>query len=223
MARMTAQDMVSEVRLHLGGETTETLSDAQILRWINRAYTELASSYNFDELEASTSITTSSGTAEYEASVGDILSVISVVDDTNNVKLYPWTRYQYDAATQGSASSITGTPFHWHISGVGSTGYRQFTFYPTPAGTYTINVIYKKKPTDLVLTPAATSSILLEPWDEVMVLLAVSMGWRALGDDDRSYKAKMSANDASRIAERSSFTASQVPFRPGSIVGRALR
>jgi len=223
MARMTAQDIVTEVRLHLGGETTETLTDNQILRWVNRAYIDLASSYDFDELEESTTITTSSGTAEYEASASDILSVISLVDDTNNVQLYPWTRWQYDRATQGSASSITGTPIYWFISGVGSNSRRNFTFYPTPAGTYTINVIYKEKPAELVLTPSATSSVLLEPWDEVVVLLAASRGWRALGDDDKSYKMKLSANEAMRVAEQSSFTASYVPMRPGSLVGGALR
>lgn len=223
MARMTAQDIVDEVRLHLGGETSETVSDTQILRWVNRAYTELASSYPFNELEASTSITTSSGTAEYEASAGDILGIISVIDDTTNVRMRPWNRVMYDNATQGDSSNITGTPVYWFISGTGSNGYRQFTFYPTPAGTYTINVIYQQKPTELVLTPAATSSVLLEPWDEVLVLLASSMGWRALGDDDRSYKIKQAATAAAKLAEQSSFTPSYVAFRPGSIVGGALR
>lgn len=230
MARMTADDIVTEVRLHLGGETTETLSNNQILRWVNRSYIDLASAYEFNEMETSTSITTSSGTAEYAApSTGynDMLNVISIIDDTNNIQLYPWSRWQYDRSTQGSSSTITGTPIHWFISGTGdnddSNTVRQFTFYPTPAGTYTINIIYQKKPTELVLTPSATSSALPEPWDDVLVLLAASRGWRALGDDDKSYKAKLSANDASKIAEQSSFTASYEPMRPGSIVGGALR
>ena len=228
MARMSAQDIVTEVRLHLGGETTETLSDNQILRWVNRAYIDLSSAYEFNELEATTPITTSSGTAEYTSTVADMLNVTSLIDDTNNIQLYPWNRWQYDRSTQGSASTITGTPIYWFISGSSydsddNVHYRQFTFYPTPAGTYTINIIYQKKPTELVLTPSATPSALPEPWDEVLVLLAVCRGWRALGDDDKSYKAKLSANDASKIAERSSFTASYQPMRPGSIVGGALR
>ena len=225
MARMTAQDIVTEVRLHLGGETDETLSDNQILRWVNRSYIDLSSAYEFNELETTVAITTASGTAEYETTATDMLTVISVIDDTNNIQLYPWNRWQYDRSTQGSSSTITGTPIYWFISGVGANNRRQFTFYPTPAGTYTVNVIYQKKPTELVLTPVAdvTSSVIPEPWDEVLVLLAVCRGWRALGDDDKSYKAKLSANDASKIAEQSSFTASYVPMTPGSIVGGALR
>ena len=230
MARMSAQDIVTEVRLHLGGETTETLSDNQILRWVNRSYIDLSSAYEFNELETTTAVTTVSGTAEYAVPVegyNDMLTVLSVIDDTNNILLYPWDRWQYDRSTQGSSSTITGTPIYWFISGTGtnddSNTVRQFTFFPTPAGAYTINIIYQKKPTELVLTPAATSSVVPEPWDEVLVLLAVCRGWRALGDDDKSYKAKLSANDASKIAERSSFTASYQPMRPGSVVGGALR
>lgn len=231
MARMTAQDIVDEVRLHLGGETTETVSDNQILRWVNRSYIDLASNYRFNELEASTSVTTVDGTAEYAIpSTGstDILTVISVTDDTNNLTLQPWNRRQYDLAVQGDAANVTGTPVFWFISGVGDNSdtppktVQRFTFYPTPGGAYTINVVYRKKPAELVLTPSATSSVLLEPWDEALALLAVARGWRALGDDDKSYKAKLSANDASKIAEASSFIASAVPVRFGSVVGNAL-
>lgn len=222
MARMTAQDMVTEVRLHLGGETEETLPDNQILRWINRAMIDCASSYKFDELEASTSITTTSGTAEYELSDDDVLSILAVTDDTNNYSMGAWSRRQYEAATQGSAASIAGPPTFWFISGVGANKRRQFTFYPVPAGTYTINVFYRQKPTELVLSPSATSSSLLEPWDEVLILRAVSKGWRALGDDDKSYKAKQGADEQSRLAQGSSFTPSSVAKYSSSIAGRAL-
>ena len=230
MARMTASDMVDEIRLSLGGETTETISDNQILRWINRAYTTLAAAYDFTELETPATITTSSGTAEYPCpsdSADDILRVISMTDATNGATLYPWSRWQYDLATQGSTSNTTGTPVYWFESGVGDNDevtpqtVKQFTFFPTPAGTYTITVVYKKKPTELVLTPSPTSAVLREPWDHVIILLAIESGWRALGDTDKAYKAKLSAGDASGIAERSSFTASHVPMWGGSIVGGA--
>jgi len=225
MARMTAQDIVTEVRLHLGGETTETISDNQILRWVNRTYVDLASAYEFHELETSASLTLPAGDSEPEiAGVTDILDIISITNTTDKMLMYPWTRWQYDRATQGNAASITGPPIYWFESGVES-GLTSITLYPTPAVATAVTVVYRKVPTELVLTPAAdvTSSVLSEPWDEVLILLAVSRGWRALGDDDKSYKAKLSANDASKIAEQSSFTASYVPMTPGSVVGRALR
>ena len=43
MARLTADDMIDIVRDCLGGETTETISDTRILRYINQSYLELSS------------------------------------------------------------------------------------------------------------------------------------------------------------------------------------
>ena len=226
MARMTAQDIVTEVRLHLGGETTETISDNQILRWVNRTYVDLASAYEFNELETSTTLTANAADAEPEIPVTDVLDIISITDTTNKQLLYPWSRWQYDRAVQGNSATITGQPVYWFESGyatVDDVDYPSITFYPTPSVLTEFNVVYRKVPTELVLTPSPTSSVLSPPWDEVLILLAVSRGWRALGDDDKSYKAKLSANDASKIAEKSSFTASYVPMTPGSVVGRALR
>ena len=223
MARMTASDMVTEARASLGGETTESITNNQILRWLNRAYAQIASTFNPYELETSTSITTSSGTAEYESTASDILKVISVIDDTNNVQMYPWTRWQYDQATQGDATNVTGTPVYWFISGVGSNNRRQFTLYPTPAGTYTVNVIYTKTPTELVLSPAATSAVVQEPWDESILYAAVSKGWAFLGDEKKSAFWQRQANDAAMIALKSSQESSWVGMHPGSVVGNALR
>ncbi len=198
MARMTALDLVTELRLHLGGETTETLSDSQLLRWLNRSYLELASNYKFSELEGSFTLTTTSGTAEYEFPATDddsvaynLLEILSITDDTNNQMLYPWSRWQYDRSVQGNSSSITGVSNYWFKSGVGTNGRVQITLYPTPAGTYSLKAVNRKVPTELVLTPSPTSSVLLAPWDDTMLLMAVSKGWRALGDDDKGYKAQL--------------------------------
>jgi len=230
MARMSALDFVTEIRLHLGGETSETISDNQILRWLNRSYIELASLYNFEELDTSTSITTADGTAEYavpSTGAADILKVGSVIDTTNKFTLRPWSGDQYDDASQGDAANITGQPVFWYWSGVGANNdsytVRQMTLWPTPDGAYTITVSYRKKPTELVLTPSPTSSILLEPFDDTLVLKAVSKGWRALGDDDKSYKAALSAKESERIALASSGHATSVPVGIHSMMGGATR
>jgi len=230
MSRMTALDFCTEVRLHLGGETTETLSDNQILRWVNRSYIELCSLYDFEELETSASITTVSGTTEYavpSTGAGDVLTVNSVIDTTNKFTLRPWSGDQYDDATQGDSANITGQPVFWHWSGVGantdSYTVRQMTFFPTPDGAYTLTVSYRKKPTELVLTPTPTSPVILEPFDDVIVLKASSKGWRALGDDDKSYKATLSAAASEKIALASAGQASSAPYYIHSVIGSALR
>ncbi len=232
MARMTAQDMVTEARLSLGGETTETITDTNILRWLNRAYLQIASLYAPPGLESSVSITTASGTAEYASrSSGqeDILNIISIIDDTNNVVLYPIHRWQYDRWTQGDASNVTGTPIYWFESGtITNTAtddgiVKQFTFYPTPAGTYTLNLIYTKSPTELVISPSATYAAIGDPWDEVILLWGISKGWAALGDKQKTQDFLDIARDAINVAKSTTGTATYVPYQPGSVIGGALR
>ena len=180
MARLTASDMIDMVRDCLGGETTETISDARILRYINQSYLELASRNQFDQLSTSTTITTTSGTTSYELSVSNVMKITDLVDDTNNVKLYTMNEEQYHSYVQGGTTS--GTPTYWFIDGVGSNSRYQLTLYPTPAGTYTINVYYTQSPDELVTSPAATTSEIPETWDDSIIHLAVSRGGKMLGD-----------------------------------------
>ena len=82
MARMTLDDMKAMVRLGLGGETTETISDTMITRLINQSYMEVCSTFPFPELEDTIAITTSSGTAEYELGTPtDTNAATLVIDD----------------------------------------------------------------------------------------------------------------------------------------------
>lgn len=223
MARMTASDMVDEIRDALGGETSETLSDARILRFINRIYTQISARYDFPELDTTASITTSSGTSGYELDT-NILKVYSVEDTTNKIQIYESiNRYQHGQFVQGDAASATGVPTYWYFSGVGSSSRRKMEFYPTPAGTYSITVYGKAKPTDLVVSPTATSPVLPDVWDDSLIAHSISLGARHLGDMDKSYKWKGAARDNDRSALEVSLMVSTVPVRPGSAISRATR
>jgi hypothetical protein len=221
MARLTASDMIDMVRDNLGGETSETISDTRILRFINQSYLELASRLHFDQLSTSSTITTSSGTATYELSVSNVLSFNDLEDDTNNLKLYPMNEDQYRRFTQGNTQ--TGTPVYWFVDGVGSNNRYNITFWPTPAGTYTINVYYTKSPTELVTSPAATSPVIPEPWDDSIIHRATSRGWRMLGDLEAAATWMKIASQNDRAAMKSTYTPSYIQTRPGSYVGRALQ
>ena len=140
MARLTAQDMVEMVRDYCGGETSETLSDTRILRFLNQAYLQVCSKYMFHQLSTSETVTTSSGTADYELTGTDILYIDKVVDDTNNVPIRPISKHQYIEWTSGNISSVTGTPVYWFLNGVGSNNRYQLTFYPTPDSTASVIV-----------------------------------------------------------------------------------
>jgi len=209
------------VRDSVGGETSETLSDTRILRYLNQSYLELCSRFGFDQLGASTTITTSSGTAEYELSVSGILRFIDLVDDTNNMTMYPMNEHEYYQFTQGS--TISGTPFYWFVSGVGSNNRYNITLFPTPAGTYTINVYYTKQPSELVTSPAATSPVIPEAWDDSIIARATARAWRMMGDLDMAEKWGKLAQENDYAALPSSFTTSRINTYPHSVIGRALR
>ena len=221
MARLTAQDMVEMVRDSLGGETSETISDTRILRFINQSYLELCSQYGFDQIDTDTSITTAASTAEYELSVSDVMEITNVVDTTNTFALLTMSEDQYHDYTQGG--STTGTPYSWYIDGVGSNNRWNIKFWPTPAGIYTIKVYYKKVPAELVLSPAATSAIIPEAWDDSIIYRAVARGWMMLGDPDAAGKWRQTARANDQSAYKTAYHPSQLPERVTSRVARALR
>ena len=223
MARLTASDMIDMVRDCLGGETTETISDTRILRYINQSYLELASRNQYDQLSTSSTITTTSGTATYELSVSNVMKINDLEDDTNNLKLHTMNEDQYRKFTQGSADSTTGTPVYWFIDGVGDNSRYNITLWPTPAGEYTINVYYTQSPDELVTSPAATSPVIPEPWDDSIIYRAVSRGWAMLGDVEAAgaWRALASQND--RAALKSTHHPSYIATRSESVIGRALR
>ena len=223
MARLTGADMLSIVRDSLGGETSETISDTRIMRYINQSYLELCSSYQFDQLQTTTSITTVSGTADYELSVDTVLNIHDVVDTTNTNRLRTMNEYQYNSFTQGGTQS--GTPQYWFIHGVGDNNRFKIRLWPTPAGAYSLTVHINKKPTELVATPleSATSTIIPEQWDDSIIYRAVSRGWAMLGDPDNAMKWRQMATANDRAAFKTTYHPSSIKTRPGSIVSRALR
>lgn len=220
MARLTAEDMVDIVRDCLGGETSETISDTRILRYINQSYLELASQYHFPQLSTSTTVTTSDGTAAYELSVANVLKFEDIEDDTNNLILYRMAEWQYHKFVQGNAAE--GTPVYWYISGVGSNNRYELTLWPTPAGTYTLNVYYIQSPDELVTSPTATSAVIPEPWDDSIIHRAVSRGWAQLGDLEAADKWKSLARQNDYAARQSTYEPSYIETRIGSPIARAL-
>jgi len=171
--------------LALGGPDPTLILDATVLRWINQAYLEVCTSFDHPALEDQTNKDTSSGVAVYELETGDILKIMHCVDTTNHFQLVEIDCDLYGTFTQGDTSS-GGSPTHWFESGIGATGYKEVTFWPTPAGTYTIEFSIKEKPADLVLDPAPTSAVINETWDDVILHFAVSRGWKILGDLEKS-------------------------------------
>jgi len=221
MARLTAQDMVEMVRDYCGGETSETLSDTRLLRFLNQAYMEVCSRYRFDQLSTSETLTMVSGTASYEFANSDHLYIDNVIDDTSNIPIDAISKNQYQQWTSGS--SVSGTPVYWFLNGVGSNNRYQLTFYPTPNNTDSVIVYYTQEPTELVLSPTATSMYIPEPWDDVVIHKAVSRAWRLLGDMQMSMQWAGATKDIEDAAAKTTYQFSSEPIQLGSIVGQACQ
>jgi hypothetical protein len=186
MARLAADEMRDIVRDMLGGETTETLSDTRIMRFINMGYLKTVVKFTPDQLRAATptTITTADGTGSYELSVDTVLKIDDMINTTSNYKLYSFSDTQHHTYNQGA--DTTGSPIYYRIDGVGSNNRFNISFFPIPDAVYTINVEYFKKPTELVLSPTATSTILPEQLDESIMYRAAYHGWMQLGDPKRA-------------------------------------
>ena len=128
---------------------------------------------------------------------------------------------QYHKFNQGGDTS--GTPIYWYISGVGSNDRYEVTLWPTPAGTYTLNVYYTQAPDELTTSPSATSAVIPQQWDDSIIHRAVSRGWRMLGDLDAATKWLSLARVNDRAAKKSTYEPSYIITRPGSVIGRALQ
>lgn len=221
MARLTASDMITLVRLGIS-ETSETLSDTQLLRLINQSYLELAGSIDHRELDTSTTITTADGTAEYTLSASDVLRITNITDTTNGIRQREISAYQYDQYTQSETPG--GAPVYYYYSG-SSGQFKQLTFYPTPDGVYSLTVRYQKKPADLVATPvaSATSAVIHELWDDSIVHRAISRAWMLLGDSGKAGQWRQMAQANDQIAAIATRQSSVIPIRPGSRMAQAFR
>ena len=220
MARLTADDMIDIVRDCCGGETSGTLSDTRILRFLNEAALNLVSKYTFDQLSANTTITTVSGTSTYELSVSDVVEFTSMVNDTQNFEIYGMNEEEYIRFTQGDAQS--GTPNYWYLNGVGDNGRYNIELWPTPNSADTINVYYTKLE-ELTVSPAITSLVIPRVWDKVVYLYAAASAWEMLGDADRAEAfVKMAARNEAQAAKSVRFP-SHIRGGMTSPVGAALK
>jgi hypothetical protein len=137
--------------------------------------------------------------------------------------VYPISHSQYHDYTQGDAANITGTPSYWFLNGVGSNDRYQLTLYPTPDGSYTVYVYYWMEPTELVISPIASSPITPEPWDDVIIHKATQRAWRMMGDMDMSRQWAGATREVEQAAMRSTYVTSRFPINLGSRVGQSVR
>ena len=222
MARQTASDLISDVKLAIGGPDPTLVLDANVLRWINQAYLEVSSTYDHPALETTTAVTTAASTATYQLAASPVVLTINhILDTTNQFQLLEINCDLYGRYTQGGTT--TGAPTHWLEDGVGANNRKNITLWPTPAGVYSLTVHIKKQPDDLVTSPTATSVILHQMWDDVIFHFATARAWKILGDGEKyqmwRQEGELLAKRAAGITERSP----QEPISFKSPIAGALR
>jgi hypothetical protein len=111
---------------------------------------------------------------------------------------------------------------YYFVSGVGSNNRWELTFYPTPAGTYTLTVHYFGF-TELVTSPSATSPVIPSAFDNVIINRAASQVMRQVGNHDYAYRLLLGANEMEAMAKKTIESFSFVPIRPRSIISGAIR
>lgn len=112
--------------------------------FVNDARDYVLSRWDWLSLEETIDITTADGTAEYTIDgAGDKAYVERFIDTTNNNVLVEvdmdWIRRQTEIPSTASSA-----PYYYAMSGVASDLDPKVTFYPTPAGVYTIKAYVDK-------------------------------------------------------------------------------
>lgn len=192
MAKMDAGDMVAYVRQAIGSPPTGEIGDDDILRTLNQVYMRLGAQFPMPELYTSTTISATVGTAAYSVGTG-VLVFLDASNSTEDTPMRWITPNQYEQYY--AADDSNGTP--WAIVGsVSSTNqYSYVKLYPTPDGSYTIRVSYRKEPTELVTSPADNYTDYSDVWDEVICYGAAASCAMRLGDYQRAGALKQEYKD----------------------------
>lgn len=152
-------DMLLQVRAQTDESNADDVTDAQIIRALNRAQRHAANilSKKFEDmLWDSTTVSTTDGTREYDipaAAFGSRIEQVEVAtDSTSNVR-YKLQKLNNHKTTGFITASQTNIPSHY------SQKRNKFVLYPTPNGNLTIHVHYNKRPEDFVIQQGRIQTI----------------------------------------------------------------
>lgn len=186
------------------GNRTDIAARSEI--WINDAYMELAIAprFGFYELDKEdTATTTVNGTRIY-ALPTDVWWLRVVEDVTNDFLLRKKSVDELDYM-----SLTIGRPNRYARFGA------SVILDPTPDGAYNMRFRYRKRPSEL---STGQSSVFGREWDEVLTVMAVKIGFEALGEHTKA--TEQEALIQAKIATRQSTEALEEAYLEASITPR---
>lgn len=122
---------------------------------INESYSEVAGLRDWKQLENNTTIPAIAGTQEYapvtsSSSVCRIRRIESVKDETSNKYIDYIQREVFEKSYPYVASTDTGTPSLWYISGYNTNSDPLIKLYKVPDSSRTYRVIFYEEPLELI-------------------------------------------------------------------------
>jgi len=170
----TANDIISRVQARL---KDASVSNTNILQFINDVNREICNRYQLDFMQASTTFNTVAGTDSYSltsiaADLQQLYSLRVTSPDNAEIYLQPMTADEFDMYIQDPTSQTQGSPTKYYL--------RNNTVYltPTPDAIYTVAVRYIKLPTTLT---SSSQPDIPEEFNEIVVLGAL---YRAMQTND---------------------------------------
>ena len=152
-----SDDMVTQVRSQTDESNTDDVTDAQVLRALNRAQRHASNmlARRFEDMMwESTTVSTTGGTRAYEIPSGAYGSRIEKIEVATSANVrYKLQKLSNHKTTNFITSSQTDIPTHYSMKR------NQFEVYPTPKGNLTLHVHYFKRPEDLVKQQGRITSI----------------------------------------------------------------
>ncbi len=140
--------------------------------FVNEAKEVVEDSWNWGVLRSISNVTTEASTSTYTISALDSRSrILQVIDDTNNSQLTQISDAQFYHYTYIGTSSNT-TPINYRLNS------NTISFFPTPAGVYTIRVHAAQPQSDLT---TATETLTVP--ENLVVLGAYSLALNERGED----------------------------------------
>lgn len=170
MGYMTLENFRTDLQSSLGDRGHD---NSALDRWINFGYLDISGAIDFETLESSSTIATTSGNADIAAPSGSL--IIKIVRDDTNDRLLGWLpKIEYFRRS----TSDSGEPTHW------TRNENDILLHPVPDGAYDINVIYRDLPTRL--SAAGDTTVLPDMWDTAVHMLSVYHGLLASGEEERA-------------------------------------
>jgi len=200
-----------------------TTARAIIKSGINESYSEIASLRDWKTLESSATITTESGVQEYTpvtssfGSTPRIRRIQSILDETNNRFIEEVTREVFEQNYPYVASTDTGSPLVWYVSGYTNTSSRDIKvkFYKVPDSVLTLRAVYYEEP--LEMTSDDTIPRIPDEWHYGLAYLGLAKYYEYQKDPIASYYRDLHEQFKRKVLDAEYNETDEMPsFRPES-------